>query len=89
MKKNQWMRSVSFNVNNPEDKKRLELIGRKSFSKFIKKLLDEEIKRQQKALVEPATSKPTPTPTTKVKMKPTTSETLVTKPKVFNPMLQR
>lgn len=45
MSKNKWIRPVSFNKRNADDVARLKLIGQKSFSKFIKKLLDEEIER--------------------------------------------
>lgn len=48
MSANQWVRSISFNHKNPDDIERLKLIGKKSFSRFVKKLLDEEIKRQSK-----------------------------------------
>jgi hypothetical protein len=41
-----WVRSISFNKKNQADKERLKLIGKKSFSKYIKKLLDEEIRRK-------------------------------------------
>lgn len=47
MSSNKWIRPVSFNRTNPADQARLELIGRKSFSKFVKKLLDEEIARRE------------------------------------------
>lgn len=46
MSANQWVRSISFNKKNLQDIERLNLIGKKSFSRYIKKLLDEEIKRQ-------------------------------------------
>lgn len=46
MSDNKWVRSISFNKKNPQDIGRLNLIGKKSFSRYVKKLLDEEIKRQ-------------------------------------------
>lgn len=46
MSENKWVRSISFNKKNPQDIERLNLIGKKSFSRYVKKLLDEEIKRQ-------------------------------------------
>ena len=52
MSSNKWIRPISFNKNNAKDKERLDLIGRKSFSRYIKKLLDEEIKRQKTLLPE-------------------------------------
>jgi hypothetical protein len=47
MKNNKWVRSISFNKTNVKDQERLRLIGKKSFSRFIKKLLDEEIERRK------------------------------------------
>ncbi|EKN67523.1 hypothetical protein P9E76_01335 [Schinkia azotoformans] len=47
MSANKWVRSISFNRTNPDDIKRLKYIGKKSFSKFVKKLIDEEIQRQK------------------------------------------
>ncbi|WP_096201872.1 hypothetical protein [Bacillus sp. FJAT-45350] len=47
MSENKWVRPVSFNKNNPKDQERLKLVGRKAFSTFVKKLIDEEIKRKQ------------------------------------------
>lgn len=46
MSENKWVRSISFNKKNPQDLERLKLIGKKSFSRYVKKLLDDEIKRQ-------------------------------------------
>ncbi|MEC1772307.1 hypothetical protein [Schinkia azotoformans] len=46
MSKNKWVRSISFNRTNPDDIKRLNFIGKKSFSRIVKKLIDEEIKRK-------------------------------------------
>lgn len=46
MSENKWVRSISFNRKNPQDIERLKLIGKKSFSRYLKKLMDEEIKRQ-------------------------------------------
>ncbi|EKN68088.1 hypothetical protein P9E76_15545 [Schinkia azotoformans] len=46
MSKNKWVRSISFNHTNPDDIRRLDFIGKKSFSGVIKKLIDEEIKRK-------------------------------------------
>lgn len=53
MSKNKFVRSVSFNYKNEKDVARLNLIGRKKFSTYIKKLLDEELKREeeQKAML--------------------------------------
>lgn len=53
MSENKWVRSISFNRTNPRDLERLKLIGKKSFSRYIKKLLDEEIKRQTKQPQQP------------------------------------
>ncbi|MEC1697772.1 hypothetical protein [Schinkia azotoformans] len=53
MSNNKWIRPISFNRNNQKDKERLDFIGRKSFSRFIKKLIDEEIKRKKEILPEP------------------------------------
>lgn len=46
MSDNKWVRSISFNKKNPKDIERLKLIGKKSFSRYVKRLLDDEIKRQ-------------------------------------------
>jgi hypothetical protein len=46
MSDNKWVRSISFNKKNPQDIERLKLIGKKSFSRYVKRLLDDEIKRQ-------------------------------------------
>lgn len=47
MSTNKWVRSISFNRTNPADVARLKFIGKKSFSKFVKKLIDEEIQKQK------------------------------------------
>lgn len=44
---NKQVRSVSFNKTNEKDALRQKFIGKKSFSKLIKKLLDEEMKRRE------------------------------------------
>ena len=46
MSENKWIRPVSFNRKNKKDQERLKLVGRKAFSTFVKKLLDEEIERR-------------------------------------------
>lgn len=46
MSRNKWVRSISFNKTNPDDVRRLELIGDSSFSKFVKNLIDRELERQ-------------------------------------------
>ena len=60
MSKNKWVRSISFNRTNPDDIKRLKFIGKKSFSKFVKKLIDEEIQKQK--AVSPTATTQTATP---------------------------
>lgn len=93
MSKNKWVRSVSFNKNNPQDIARLKLIGKKQFSTFIKKLIDEELTRQE--VIPTANTKPaTPQPQQKVKpvtnTKPVIPKKKAPVPKktpIFNPML--
>jgi len=89
-----WVRSVSFNKKDPQDIARLQLIGKKSYSRFIKRLLDEEIKRQSLGVT--ATTKTATPPQTRREEPTTTSRTVVpqqqrgmqAKPRVFsNPML--
>lgn len=60
MSENKWVRSISFNKKNPKDVERLKLIGKKSFSRYVKKLLDEEIKRQETVEAEIPKSNGTP-----------------------------
>ncbi|WP_096440650.1 hypothetical protein [Alteribacter populi] len=83
MSENKWVRSISFNKTNPKDIERLRLIGKKSFSRFIKKLLDDEIKRQ--AVIPSAHTKPA-TPQQRTKVKPVVTKKEV-RPKL-NPMLR-
>lgn len=71
---NKWVRSISFNRTNSKDIARLKLIGKKSFSKYMKKLLDAEIERQKVTSIKKETPQPTRQP---VKLKP------------YNPMLKR
>lgn len=47
MSKNKWVRSVSFNHTTPKDVERLKHIGKKSFSRYVKRLIDEDIKRKE------------------------------------------
>ncbi|WP_100406284.1 hypothetical protein [Bacillus solitudinis] len=96
---NKWVRSISFNRTNTDDIARLKLIGNKSFSRFVKSLLDAEIKRKE--VLAPDTSKAdTPQPQQGV-IPPTTKPSIYdihqqkrsersyqTKP-VLNPMLKR
>lgn len=84
---NKWVRSISFNKTNAQDILRLKLIGKKSFSRFIKKLLDEEIKR---TVVTNGPTK-TDTPQTQRQVIPPTTTKPITpkKPQVFNPMLRK
>jgi hypothetical protein len=79
---NKWVRSISFNKTNTQDIARLKHIGKKSFSRYIKNLIDEDIKRQM--VTPPATSK-TATPPQRQRSTPTTTSDGV----VFNPMLKR
>lgn len=61
MSKNKWVRSISFNRTNEKDIQRLKLIGKKSFSRYIKKLLDDELQRQTTITFHtPAKTKPNP-----------------------------
>lgn len=84
---NKWVRSISFNKTNSQDIARLKLIGKKSFSRFIKRLLDEEIKR---TVVSNGTTKTdTPQPQSRV-IPPSTTKPVTPKPQVFkNPMLRK
>lgn len=83
---NKWVRSVSFNKKNEKDIERLKLIGKKSFSKYIKELLDAELKRKT---VTPPTTTKTATPQQQPPKKPvTTTKTVTPQVKVFNPMLR-
>lgn len=81
MSKNKWVRSISFNHTNEKDVKRLKLIGGKSFSRYIKKLLDEEIQRQSTVVINRS---PSGTPQKRNEVLPKESA----KPMV-NPMLQK
>ncbi|WP_144559530.1 hypothetical protein [Shouchella miscanthi] len=88
---NKWVRSISFNKTNKDDILRLQLIGKKSFSRFIKKLLDDEIKR--KGLL-PSDTTHTATPQPERKVLPTKLVATVTPkkpqtPPPYNPMLSR
>lgn len=98
MSKNKWVRTISFNRSNPNDQARLKLIGKKSFSRYIKHLLDEEIKRQNAnsantnySEIPKSTSNTTQTQSQQ-RVIPTANTTPVIpqpKPKVFtNPMLK-
>ncbi|WP_017728467.1 hypothetical protein [Halalkalibacterium ligniniphilum] len=90
MSKNKWVRSISFNRTNPDDVARLRLIGKKSFSKYIKHLLDEELKRQT---VTPVATTETDTPQQREKVLPPKKQPVVRpqqqQPQLFNPMLRR
>lgn len=92
MSKNKWVRSISFNKTNEKDIARLKLIGKKSFSRFIKKLLDEEIKRQNNI---PTTPKTNETPKMQQRVNPipkppnVPNKPRIAKPKPYNPMLRR
>ncbi|MED1603601.1 hypothetical protein [Alkalihalophilus marmarensis] len=94
MSKNKWVRSISFNKKNEKDVERLKLIGKKSFSRFIKKLLDEEIIRTsditRQRIVEEVTIK-VGTPQETKEIKPVQVRQSLTPnppPKTFNPMLK-
>ncbi|MBU9724108.1 MULTISPECIES: hypothetical protein [Bacillaceae] len=91
MSKNKWVRSISFNKTNEKDIARLKLIGKKSFSRFIKKLLDDEIIRRQSEIPNDTTKIDTPQMKQRVipnsKPKPIRPQQQPTKP--FNPMLGR
>lgn len=87
---NKWVRSISFNKTNKADILRLQLINKKSFSRFIKKLLDDEIKR--KGLLPTDTSE-ADTPQPERKVLPPKKVAAVTPlkqqtPPPFNPMLR-
>jgi len=85
---NKWVRSISFNRKTPADIERLKLIGKKSFSRYVKKLLDEEIKRT-KVLPSDTSKVATPQPQRRV-IAPTTTKTLTPKKSnVFNPTLRQ
>lgn len=84
---NKWVRSISFNKNNSQDVERLKLIGKKSFSRYIKKLLDEELKRK-KLVVSDTTRTATPQPQ-RQKIPPTSTKPVTAKPQIFNPMLRK
>lgn len=88
MSQNKWVRSISFNRTNSKDIARLKLIGKKSFSRFIKKLLDEEIKRQT---VTPSATTKTATPQPQQKVLPTVKHKPVRPQQQTqnNPMLRR
>lgn len=85
---NKWVRSISFNRTNPQDIARLKLIGKKSFSRYIKKLLDEELKRT-KVLPIDTTEIDTPQPQSRKKPPAITKPVTPNKPQVFNPMLRK
>ncbi|WP_416149443.1 hypothetical protein ACM26V_00135 [Salipaludibacillus sp. HK11] len=86
MSVNKWVRSISFNKTNEKDIARLKLIGKKSFSKFIKKLLDDEIKRQ--TIIPSATSK-TAKPPQQKRIVPPNKQRPVRPQIQNNPMLRR
>lgn len=48
LSQNKTWKSVSFNKTKEEDVKRLKHIARKNFSKYIKKLIDEDIEKKVK-----------------------------------------
>ena len=84
---NKRVRSISVNSNNEADIQRTKLIGKKSFSRYIKKLLDDEIKRTK---VLPSDTTKTATPSTQHRLTTTTTTKTLTpkKSNVFNPMLK-
>jgi len=84
---NKRVRSISFNSNNEADIQRTKLIGKKSFSRYVKKLLDDEIKRTK--VLTPTTTNTT-TPSTQSHIKPVATTRTLTpkKSNVFNPMLK-
>jgi hypothetical protein len=82
MSKNKWVRSISFNKANDKDINRLKLIGKKSFSRYIKKLLDDELQRQATTTISSSNSG---TPQHPKKVIPRISGPI--KPTI-NPMLQ-
>lgn len=90
MSENKWVRSISFNRKNPQDIDRLKLIGKKSFSKYVKKLLDAELEKKE---VKPITTTKTDTPQQPQSIKPTAITKPVlpkkqSKPALINPMLR-
>ncbi|ADU30384.1 hypothetical protein [Evansella cellulosilytica] len=91
MSKNKWVRSISFNKKNEKDIARLKLIGKKSFSRFIKKLLDDEIIRRESEVPSNTTKSDTPQMKQRVitnsRSKPIRPKQQSNKP--FNPMLGR
>ena len=96
MSRNKWVRSISFNRTNSGDVARLKLIGKKSFSRYIKKLLDEEIKRQgltNPTPLQATTTNKTDTPQVQERVLPNNGQQMVIPPqqplpRPFNPMLQ-
>lgn len=84
---NKRVRSISFNSTNEADIKRMKLIGKKSFSRYIKKLLDDEIQRT-KVLTPTATNAATPSTRSHIKPVATTRALTPKKSNVFNPMLK-
>jgi hypothetical protein len=55
MSKNKVIKSVGFNVTNPDDAEILKAIKRRNFSRYVKKLLLEDIREgnEQTAQIEP------------------------------------
>ncbi|WP_100408431.1 hypothetical protein [Bacillus solitudinis] len=98
MSQNKWVRSISFNRMNEKDIARLSLIGKKSFSRFIKRLLDDEIKRQNVPINElvPVTTTKVDTPILQQRVIPPNTPLPVRPqnqhyqqtPRPYNPMLQ-
>lgn len=91
MSENKWVRSVSFNKKNHQDVARLKLIGKKSFSKFIKKLLDAELEKKEVKPVDTiksATTKQTQQIKPAATTKPLTPKPKQSKPAFVNPMLR-
>ncbi|MED4354798.1 hypothetical protein P9265_21195 [Schinkia azotoformans] len=84
MSKNKWVRSISFNRTNPDDIKRLDLIGKKSFSQVIKKLIDEEIKRNSGITINSKMVVPNSSIGT-----PQQKQQVIPPSKPFNPMLKQ
>ena len=82
MSKNKWVRSISFNRTNPDDVRRLDFIGKKSFSRLVKKLIDEEIKRKSSITINSQTVVPNTSIGT-----PQKKQQVVSQP--YNPMLKQ
>jgi hypothetical protein len=95
MSKNKWIRPVSFNYKNAKDQRRLKFIGKKSFATFVKKLIDEEMKRSESVISHGNSEKaqsqqqqPVIPPSNTKTVIPKRQQGLQGKPKLMNPMLR-